>query len=206
MTKLRIIIFLFLVQSNQTFCKVIQKSFGEQCRKASEIFIGKVTNLEILSQDKYFKQFRIQFVTSKAWKGVINDTMTCFASESFCSYNRFEFGNEYLIYSQHDTIKLGSGRSGDIGLDFIKSDIRLLNIRYIFRRPPIISKDKNMQTLNCDFYKSLSLKSEELISSCINKVSIATLSEFVYFDKCITDEIFAILITRIKSLVVVKVA
>ena len=201
MTKLRIITFLILVQSNPTFCKVFINSFGKQCRQASEIFIGKVTKLEIMSQDKYFKQFKIQFVTSKVWKGIVNDTMTCIANEGFCSYNIFSQDKQYLIYSENDTIELGSGRSCDIEFDFTKSDIRGLNIRYIFRRPPIINKDKNMQTLNCDFYRSLRLKRGTSISNCIKKVYVSTLTEFVYYDKYIFDETFVNLInsTRITS-------
>ncbi len=122
-----------------TYAKVIQYSFNEQCKIATQIFTGRVLNITVVKERNddwgHFITYEILFVTSKAWKGFVNDTISCIASEGFCSPNIFVLGNSYLVYSTNGRIELGSGRSGNIDFRFVKSDIRNLTIRYLFRRP-----------------------------------------------------------------------
>jgi hypothetical protein len=130
------------------FGKARQYTFSEQCRKATEIFSGRVIKMTIVSQSKSdygnFKTFQIVFITDKVWKGLVQDTMTCMASEGFCPFNTFELGKKCLVYSDSGQIDLESGRSGDLKYDFIKVDTRKLTLRYLFRRPTKLPSDNRL--------------------------------------------------------------
>ena len=146
---MRTFILIFLTSLNfSLFGKIRQFTFNEQCEKATEIFTGRVISLTILKEwffeQTSFKTYRITFVTDKLWKGSIFDTMTCIAKEGICAQNNFELGKKYLVYSDNGEIDLGAGRSWGIQYYFIKSDMRKLNRRYLFRRPTKKTIDKRM--------------------------------------------------------------
>jgi hypothetical protein len=137
--KLWTLIFLTFLKLG-TFGMVGRFTFNEQCKKATEIFTGRVVKLTVIkeenSEDRWkFRTFKIQFITDKVWKGTVLDTMTCIAAESFCSPNIYELDKNYLVYSESGQITLGSGRSGDLQLEFIRADLTKLSLRYLFRRP-----------------------------------------------------------------------
>jgi len=132
-------ILLLTFQATIGISRIRLYSFNEQCRKATEIFTGRIIQMTVIEESGWgmstFRTFEIKFVTFNIWKGLISDTMTCIAAEGICSPNIFEVGKTYLIYSTNGSITLGSGRSGEIKSRFVRSDMRKLTLRYLFRRP-----------------------------------------------------------------------
>lgn len=132
--------------------RVKQNTFNEQCKKSTEIYTGRVIQVTIDSQSKSsfgtFRTFKIVFVSDKIWKGLVNDTMTCLASEGICGSNIFEVDKKYLVYSENGKIDLTYGRSGDVEFFYIKPDMRKLYVRYLFRRPKNLSLNKNIEVFN----------------------------------------------------------
>lgn len=132
-------LYIFLAISTSLIGKVIPYTFNQQCKNASDIFIGQVVSLTVLRSDTFglsvFEKFEIQFVVKKTWKGTVADTITCIAHEKICSPNIFEKNVTYLVYALNNEIELGTGRSADIRYSYTKKEIRKLNLRYLFRRP-----------------------------------------------------------------------
>ena len=179
MTKLSIILFLILVQSNLTFCKVFPKSFGEQCRDASEIFSGKVTKITMIS-DGNFKRYKVSFIISKMWKGNSIDTLTCVVHESLCSFLVFQLDKKYLVYSENDTINVTRGRSFESGAYREKSEIFKLNIRYLFRRPHKKEMVKNLHSIN-NAYFDIVIFTREKFYAILNRKTNMQNDYLLYF-------------------------
>ena len=151
---MRTFFFIILTFYNfSAFGKVILYTFNEQCKKSTEIFTGRVIQLTIENESMYkfgsFKKYKIVFISYRIWKGSVFDTMICFASEGICGANIFELEKKYLVYSENGEISLESGRSRNI--EFNNSDIRKLNIKYLFRNPQKVVHNIKKHT-NTDSY------------------------------------------------------
>jgi hypothetical protein len=97
MTKLGIIFFLIFLSSNSAFCKVAQKTFGRQCREATEIFTGQVSKITIVSEGNY-KRYKVKFLTTKIWKGRIMDTgRSCELGYYWAKTDIFKLNVRYLF-------------------------------------------------------------------------------------------------------------
>lgn len=152
-TSMRIAFFISLAALQiPAFGKVINYNFTYQCRKATDIFTGRVIQITVINHRPSgvsdFKTYKITFISDKIWKGSVQDTITCIAGEGFCAGNIFELNKSYLVYSEGGEITLGSGRSGEIESRRVKSDMRRLTFRYLFRRPHKCSADWRTACIN----------------------------------------------------------
>jgi len=191
--------------SNLLFGKMILYSFGEQCRKSTEIFTGRIIQMTAVNERKSeygdFKTFKIVFKTISFWKGSVCDTISCLAYEGICSSNIFEIGKNYLVYSNLGEINLGSGRSGSIEFDFIRSDIKKLGIRYLFRRPQKLKTDKDLSSIKYSTINlAYSINNREDFKFTSNKnISIHNIFNDIYLT--LKNSVFNILVIQHKYLV-----
>ncbi len=145
---------IFTFYNFSTFSRNISYTFNEQCKKSTEIFTGRVIQVIFEKESKNelgkFKTYKIVFISDKLWKGLVFDTMICFASEGICGPNIFELEKKYLVYSENGEISLGSGRSRNI--KYSNSDIRKLNIKYLFRNPQKVVHTINKHTKTDSYF------------------------------------------------------
>ncbi len=131
-TKCRLFFILIaMIYSMQLNARCIGYTFREQCKKATEIFIGRVISIENnKSEINGETEQTVKIVTIHSWKGTVQDTITLTHTISiFSCYNRSKWvENEiFVVYTTNNEVNFCPGRT-NIADD--NEDIQKLNLKY----------------------------------------------------------------------------
>ncbi len=114
----------------QLNARCIGYSFREQCRHATEIFIGRVISIENnKSEIKDITEQTVKIVTIHSWKGTVQDSINLTHTASNFPDGRSKWiENEiFVIYTTNNEVNFCSGRT-NIADD--NKDIQKLNLKY----------------------------------------------------------------------------
>jgi hypothetical protein len=123
-------ILITMIFSMQLNARCIGYTFREQCKKATEIFIGRVVSIESSkSEIKNITEQTIKIVTIHSWKGTVQDTITLTHTSSNFPDGRSKWieNKIFVIYTTNNEVNFCSGRT-NIAVD--NKDIRKLNLKY----------------------------------------------------------------------------